>query len=118
MITISSIFKSLSDPTRLRIVHLLLRGGELCVCEFEHLLDLPQPLVSRHLTSLKNAGLVKVRREAQWMYYSLVSDSVVLGALHEFLAAVLAGDPSLKRDIKALIASAKSPCKDIIKCKR
>lgn len=64
------IFKAFSDETRVRILHLLLKG-ELCICELMEVLQLPQSNVSRHMAYLKNAGLVDDRREAVWVYYSL-----------------------------------------------
>ena len=59
-----SIFKALSDETRLRIVKLL-EHGELCVCDIVAALDLVQPKVSFHLSALKDAGLVRDRKEGQ-----------------------------------------------------
>lgn len=63
------IIKALSDETRLRIMKLLLKR-ELCVCEIETALNLPQSKVSRHLTVLRSVGLVNDRREGQWIFYS------------------------------------------------
>lgn len=60
----------LSDGNRLRILQILLRR-ESCVCELIGHLDLPQPLVSYHLRRLREAGLVRSRRKAQWVYYSI-----------------------------------------------
>jgi ArsR family transcriptional regulator len=57
-------FKALGEPTRLKILRLL-AAQELCVCELEEILDMSQPRVSQHLKVLKQAGLVKERREAQ-----------------------------------------------------
>lgn len=62
--------KFLSDRNRLRILTVLTRA-ETCVCDLIDELDLPQPLVSYHLGKLKKAGLVRARRDAQWIYYSL-----------------------------------------------
>jgi ArsR family transcriptional regulator len=67
---VARFFKALSDETRLRILHLLLKG-ELCICDLMEVLQLPQSNVSRHMAYLKNAGLVDDRREAVWVYYSL-----------------------------------------------
>jgi ArsR family transcriptional regulator len=64
------IFKALSDETRLRIIKLL-RGGELCVCDIVAALDLIQPKISFHLAALREAGLIKDRREGKWTHYSL-----------------------------------------------
>jgi len=62
--------KALGDETRLRILKLLLKR-ELCVCEIEAALNLPQSKVSRHLTVLRSVGLVEDRREGLWIFYSL-----------------------------------------------
>lgn len=63
-------FHALSDEKRLRILALL-HTGEHCVCELTEALDLPQSLLSFHLRTLKNAGLVRDRREGRWVHYSL-----------------------------------------------
>jgi ArsR family transcriptional regulator len=65
------LFKALSDETRLKIM-ILLSEKELCVCKIEAALDSSQAKVSRHLTVLRNAGLVASRRDGQWIYYSIV----------------------------------------------
>lgn len=64
------LFKALSDETRLRIM-VLLSKKELCVCQIEVALGIPQAKISRHLTVLRYAGLVKDRRDGLWGYYSL-----------------------------------------------
>jgi ArsR family transcriptional regulator, arsenate/arsenite/antimonite-responsive transcriptional repressor len=65
-----SIFKALSDETRLRIVKLL-EHGELCVCDLVAACDMVQPKVSFHLRVLKAAGLVRDRKQGKWMHYRL-----------------------------------------------
>ena len=65
--------KALSDETRLRILNLLYER-ELCVCDLMETLQTTQAKTSRHLIYLKNAGLVKDRRYAQWAYYSISKD--------------------------------------------
>lgn len=62
--------KFLGDGNRLRILRLLSRR-ESCVCELIDQLGLPQPLMSYHLRRLREAGLVRSRRKAQWVYYSI-----------------------------------------------
>ena len=69
-IIMTDIFKALSDETRLRILSLLL-NGEMCVCEIEDCLGLTQSNASRHLTALKNAGILSSSKQAQWAYYGL-----------------------------------------------
>lgn len=65
-----TIFKALSDETRLRIIKLL-EGGELCVCDITAALDMVQPKVSFHLSALKEAGFIKDRKQGKWIHYSL-----------------------------------------------
>lgn len=62
--------KALSDETRIRIINLLYEK-ELCVCDVMETLKTSQAKTSRHLIYLKNAGLVKDRKHAQWVYYSI-----------------------------------------------
>ncbi len=65
------VFKCLSDETRLMLTLLILREGELCVCEMTHALEVSQPKVSRHLAQLRRCGLLDDRREGQWVYYGI-----------------------------------------------
>lgn len=64
-------FSALADPTRLRIVHLLMTQGEMCVCEFMPALNITQSNVSFHLKTLKYAGLITSRKEGRWILYRL-----------------------------------------------
>ena len=68
------VFRALADPTRLRIVMLLLHG-ELCVCDLTAVLDLPQSTVSRHMSRLRRSGLVSDRRSGKWVHYTLMDDT-------------------------------------------
>ena len=64
------IFKALADPTRLRILGLLLTG-EVCVCHMHESLRIPQSKASRHLAYLRRSGLVQTRRDGLWVHYRL-----------------------------------------------
>ncbi len=77
-------FKALSDPLRLRILDRL-RGGERCVCELTEALDAGQSLLSFHLKTLKDAGLVRDRRDGRWIHYSLNRET--FDAIHGFIAS-------------------------------
>lgn len=65
--------KSISNPTKLRLISLLL-NGELCVCELEEITLIKQVNISKNLISLKESGIVEVRREKQRGFYSLTND--------------------------------------------
>lgn len=64
-------FRLLSDETRLRCLSLMKHHGELCVCELVYTLGISQPKVSRHLASLRDAGIVIDKRQGQWIYYRI-----------------------------------------------
>lgn len=66
-----SLFQALSDTTRLRLLALLTAEGELCVCELTHALQLSQPMISRHLATLRDSGIVADRRLGLWIFYRL-----------------------------------------------
>jgi ArsR family transcriptional regulator len=68
------LFRGFADPTRIRILNLLV-AGELCVCDIVSILKLPQPVVSRHLAYLRRAELVQVNREWKFAHYSLANPS-------------------------------------------
>lgn len=78
--TTLQLFQALGEETRLGIVRLL-SEGERCVCELQGELDAAQSRLSFHLRKLKDAGVVRDRRDGRWIYYSLAP-----GALEEMRA--------------------------------
>lgn len=64
------IVKALSDSSRLRALAAL-RGGELCVCQIIELLGLAPSTVSKHMSLLREAGLVEGEKRGRWVYYKL-----------------------------------------------
>lgn len=69
---LDTLFKGFADPTRIRILNLLV-AGELCVCDIVGILELPQSTVSRHLGYLLRSDLVQVSREWKFAHYRLAS---------------------------------------------
>ena len=95
---INVMFRAFSDPTRLRILHLL-QNGECCVGDLVAAVELAQPSVSRHLAYLRNAGLVDSRKEGLWCYYSLTPATTPFHrSLLECLKCCFAQVPELKAD--------------------
>lgn len=94
----AQIFKTLSDPTRLRILRLLIDARqELCVCELVDSLEEPQYNVSKHVTAMRTAGLLKSRKEGRWVYYSpRDTDEAFLRLLAQAVAAIPAA--AVERD--------------------
>jgi ArsR family transcriptional regulator len=64
-----TILAALAEPTRLAAIRLLWDGEEHCVCELMQRLGATQSRMSRHMATLKMAGLVVDRRDAQWVRY-------------------------------------------------
>jgi len=85
MESVVQFFHALADTNRIRIINLLLESDELCVCDIEQVLQIPQARVSRHLNILRHAGLVNSRRKDQWKYYSLRSSNEFLLKLKPLL---------------------------------
>ncbi|PNZ75717.1 transcriptional regulator [Mammaliicoccus stepanovicii] len=77
LLIVSQTFKALSDPTRVKILHLLCTGRHSVGCIAESL-SLSQSSVSHQLRFLKNLRLVKFEREGKSIYYSLDDDHVIL----------------------------------------
>ena len=94
-------YKALGHETRLRIMYLLVRVGELCVCDVERILGATQSTTSRHLSVLRGAGLVRDRREGTWVYYGVTERlTSPLPEAVEALCAALDGDPQSQRDLE------------------
>jgi len=106
------LFKAFSDATRLRLLNLLAQR-EHCVCEFQSILRVPQPKISRHLAYLRRSGLVKTRREGKMIFYSLAP---AMNAVHTSLLRCLRGcfteieflQKDIARDQKGCLPSCKS----------
>ena len=64
-------FKVLADEARLKMLWLLFNHRELCVCDVMEALEVTQSKASRHLITLRHAGLVTDRKEGLWSYYAL-----------------------------------------------
>ena len=86
----ATLFRALSDPTRVKIVNLLSQSEEpICVCELVPAVELSQPTVSHHLKKLTEAGLLEREERGKWAFYSLSGEAVQrLAALVEFKEAV------------------------------
>jgi ArsR family transcriptional regulator len=105
---VDKMFRAFSDRTRLRVLHLL-KGGELCVCDLQAVLNVPQAKVSRHLAYLRKSGLATARKEGLWQYYSLApARNDFYEKLLACLGACFGAVPELARDAKRLGAR---PCR-------
>lgn len=100
---LASYFKGLADENRLRILNLLFHG-ELCGCDIQYVLGSPQSNVSRHLSYLKNAGLVLDRRVGNRVYYSLSEkERPRMRGLFAFLRTIFEDNILLQADHNKLL---------------
>ena len=72
---LTELFRIFGDSTRIRILYVLFES-EMCVCDIAQLLGMTQSAISHQLRALKNARLVKSRREGKTVFYSLADDHV------------------------------------------
>src|SRR6202161_42461 len=98
--TVNLMFRAFSERTRLRILHLLLKG-EMCVCDIVSITRVPQPRASRHLAYLLRAGLIVKRKQGLGAYYRLTSAA---SPFHRSLIKCL---KQCFRDVRRLAADAK-----------
>jgi ArsR family transcriptional regulator len=98
----AGLFQALGDPTRLRILGLLLTG-EVCVYHIHESLRIPQPKASRHLAYLRRAGLVEARRDGLWMHYRLAdSGDPIVATIRQTVAHTLGHVDTVRRDADRL----------------
>jgi ArsR family transcriptional regulator len=90
-----ALLSAMAEPTRLAALRILWDGGEHCVCELMTRLGASQSRMSRHMATLKAAGLVSDRRDAQWVRYRLAGD--LAPAARAIVDAVMASVPETQR---------------------
>lgn len=71
--SVTALTKALADEHRLRIL-MLLQSHELCACQIVEAFDLSNSTISKHLSILRQAGLIQSRKEGRWIYYFLPAE--------------------------------------------
>jgi ArsR family transcriptional regulator len=77
LLEIADLLRMFGDSTRIKIVYAL-DGSELCVCDLANVINTSQSVVSHQLRILRQAKMVKYRREGKMAYYSLNDDKIIL----------------------------------------
>jgi ArsR family transcriptional regulator len=97
------VFKALADKNRLRILKML-QYKKMCVCELSAAIGITRPSVSRHLSLMKDAGLVQDERNGQWIDYSLCKDTIneYASVIQSHLNEWINDDPKVRDDIKKI----------------
>ena len=98
-----AVTKALSDENRVRIL-MFLTEDELCVCQIIDLLGLAPSTVSKHLSILKQAGLIDSRKKGRWIYYRLPDKEVppLVTEATNWLKSSLSGDKQILEDRRQL----------------
>ena len=91
----AQIFLACSDTSRLRILHLIMTNGEMCITDLENILEFTQTKTSRHLIYLKNSGILTTRKFNQWVFYQ-IKDEVF--DITQQILQFLRRDPMLQKD--------------------
>lgn len=91
----AQIFLALSDPSRLRILSLIVTNGEQCITDLERILEFTQTKTSRHLIYLKNSGILTSRKLNQWAFYQIKEEAL---ELTQQIFQFLRKDPILQKD--------------------
>ncbi|MDN5331079.1 MAG: hypothetical protein PWP45_304 [Tepidanaerobacteraceae bacterium] len=105
----ASIFKALAHPTRLKIIELLATHGEMCVCNIGEKLNIDQPSVSKHLSVLKNVGIIESKKQGLTVNYKIRMPCIVdfLRCANEVIKADLNAKFALSRKMIAEIREEK-----------
>ena len=93
----SQLMKALGDEARLRILNLLLHHGPMTRSDIEFILDYTQTKTSRHISYLKNSGILIVKKKDYWSLYSIKEE--VEDIISQFMSFV-GKDGQLKQDLK------------------
>ena len=105
---LGSLFKTLSDQKRLRVLAVLADSEEICACHIVGLLGVSGATVSVHMAQLIQAGLVGSRKEGRWTYYHLKRDKVEIAPMLDWLISKFNLSSQVAEDrerIKALVCS-------------
>ncbi|MCX6640501.1 MAG: metalloregulator ArsR/SmtB family transcription factor [bacterium] len=95
--------KAIADPGRLRVLSLVNAAGEICVCQIETIMKLPQPTVSHQLNRLKESGWLEDRRQGRWVYYHLADpDESPWRKVLEVILADVRSTALVQRDLERL----------------
>ena len=111
-----NITKALADENRIRVL-MLLRDGELCLCEIIAMLGLASSTVSKHMSILYQADLVHVRKKGRWRYFRLPGKGAhrhVTDCL-QWISESLEGEKTIDRDSRKLKSASRISSEDLCK---
>lgn len=118
MLEILNMTKALSDENRVRAL-MMLTNGELCVCQIIEMLGLAPSTVSKHMSILRQAGLVQTRKEGRWIYYRLADrETQSANEIITWLKKHLKNDKRILDDVKQQCQMQKMSKDQLCECYR
>jgi DNA-binding transcriptional ArsR family regulator len=116
MLKTLNMMKALSDENRIRAL-MMITSGELCVCQIIEMLGLAPSTVSKHISILRQAGLVETRKEGRWVYYKRADhEAQSVRNILDWLGNQLKNDKRILNDVKQLRRMKKMSKEQICKC--
>lgn len=111
--------KALSDENRIRIL-MFLRDGELCLCQVIEILGLSTSTVSKHMSILVQAGLVRARKQGRWRYFRLpgITAPRNIRKCLEWIDESLTGDKTVVKDARTRVKISKVAVEEFCKTYR
>lgn len=110
MIDLVTFSRALADPTRWRIVRLVMNRA-LCVCELADILEMPQSSVSSHVQIIRKAGLLESEKCEKWTYFQIHRDyRKIICELGKFFSATDSFDADSARALQRLAVRETSCC--------
>lgn len=117
ILQLKTLFQALGDANRLRIVAVLQHYETLCVCQLVELLQLANSTVSKHISLLKQAGIIESEKRGRWVYCRLNHDAdSEWGAVHEAVLQQLAHDQQTRTDHQTMKSILRIPPEEL--CRR
>lgn len=96
----TQLMKALGDEARLRLLNLLINKGPMTISDLEHILNFTQTKTSRHITYLKNSGMLASQKLDQWVVYFIKDEAYEV--INQFIGFV-EKDNQLKKDLEDYI---------------
>lgn len=94
-------FQALSEPTRLRILRLLVTSkAEACLCDLSNVFEEPAYKLSRHVKVLRQAGLLSAEKDGRWVYHRVITGAAHLDALYRFVSQISDLDGLYANDLR------------------
>ncbi len=99
-IAANDVFQALSDPLRVRMMRIFVSSGEeACLCELADSMLEPEYKLSRHLKTVRQAGLLSATKDGRWVYHRLVTNVPFLSRIFKAIGVIDDADGKFAKDL-------------------